>query len=69
MNNRRNDLLQLAACVAGVTIVWCFVLPLLSRQPTIERRLDWLASEQIDASAMYYTELERMEDWMPEGVE
>ncbi|MCO6047610.1 hypothetical protein NG895_27205 [Aeoliella sp. ICT_H6.2] len=69
MNHRRQPVLQLIACLATIAIVWCVLLPRLSRQPSVEQRLDWLAAERIDPSAMFYTELERMPELMPEGVE
>lgn len=69
MNHRSRSLLKLAACLTVVALVWCVLLPRLSRQPRVERRLDWLAAERIDPSAMYYTELDRMPELMPEGVE
>ncbi|REK10962.1 MAG: hypothetical protein DWQ37_15065 [Planctomycetota bacterium] len=39
---------------------WLFVLPWLSGRPRVREHLDWLDARQIDASAMYYTELEAM---------
>lgn len=69
MNVRHQSILKLALCIAVVACVWCQLLPRLSRQESIRKRLDWLANERIDPSAMYYTELERMPELMPEGVD
>jgi hypothetical protein len=55
---------QLCAGVTVIAIVWCIALPRLAREPRIERRLDWLEAERIDPSVKFYTELERMEEFL-----
>ncbi len=53
-----NPQLRFATCVAAMASTWLVVLPHISRLEPIEQRLDWLDAKQIDASAMFYTELE-----------
>ena len=58
---------QLFAGVIVITLVWCIALPRLARQPMVEQRLDWLEAERIDPSVKFYTELERMEEFLEGG--
>ncbi|GAB5512919.1 hypothetical protein [Rhodopirellula baltica] len=55
-----------AGALVGITlllsIVWLVILPAYSRQPKMRQHLRWLDDRGIDPSAMYYTELEVMED-------
>ncbi|MCC9656791.1 hypothetical protein [Rhodopirellula halodulae] len=48
--------------VGLLAIVWLILLPAYARQPKMQAHLHWLDEEGIDPSAMYYTELEVMED-------
>lgn len=43
-------------------LIWCVLLPRIASRPAIRARLDDLAAQGIDASAMYYTELPAMDD-------
>lgn len=45
----------------AIGMIWCGALPLIARRPAISARLDELAAQGIDASAMYYTELPAMD--------
>ncbi len=65
MNLFRNPPLQLGAILSAMTIVWFVLLPRLCRLEPIEQRLDWLDENRIDASAMFYTELESFPSEFP----
>lgn len=54
--------LRLLAVGAGVAAVWCLVLPWLAAQPALQRRIDFLETRRVDPSAMFYTELEAMDE-------
>ncbi|WP_168566221.1 hypothetical protein [Crateriforma spongiae] len=57
--NRRRLALGLAVTVLAT--IWLVVLPAVAKRPAVRQRVRWLKSEGIDPSAMYYTELDRME--------
>jgi hypothetical protein len=44
-----------------ISVVWLVLLPRYARQPAMRNHLQWLDDQKIDPSAMYYTELEAME--------
>ena len=46
------------AAVAGLAIFWLGVLPWLSSQASIRRHVDSLHAADVNASAMFYSELE-----------
>ena len=54
--------LKLLAVSAGVAAVWFLVLPWLAVQPSVQHRIDFLETRRIDPSAMFYTELEAMDE-------
>jgi hypothetical protein len=54
-------IIKLAIACSVLLIVWLVLLPWLAAQPSVESRLDFLDQNGIDASAMYYTELECMD--------
>jgi hypothetical protein len=54
--------MRLGLILASVAIVWCALLPHLANQPTMKRHLKFLDDKGIDPSAMFYTELEMMDD-------
>lgn len=58
--SRRSATLFGALLVIG--LVWCVVLPWLSTRPPVAQRLEWLDDQGIDPSAMFYTELDAMDD-------
>jgi hypothetical protein len=58
---------QLFVGVVVIALVWCIALPRLAEQPMVEQRLDWLEAERIDPSVKFYTELERMEEFLERG--
>lgn len=49
---------QLALVAFGIIVVWGFVLPWFSRQPNVSSWNQRLEEKKIDASALYYAELE-----------
>ena len=61
MSSRRKGWLQLAITTGLVLIVWGSVLPWLSRRPFLRHRIDFLDERGIDPAALYYTDLEVME--------
>lgn len=44
--------------LAAIAWIWLIVLPWVARWPTVEAHLEHLNSKRINASAMFYTELE-----------
>ncbi|KLU02094.1 putative signal peptide and transmembrane protein [Rhodopirellula islandica] len=52
----------LAGLIALLSIIWLVVLPAYARQPEMRQHLKWLDDRGIDPSAMYYTELDVMDD-------
>jgi hypothetical protein len=52
---------RLASAAAIIVAVWCVVLPRLARRSAMHDYLEFLDSKGIDASAMYYTELDAMD--------
>jgi hypothetical protein len=49
---------RLIAIAITASLVWLVVLPWIARWEVVERHLQLLEERQIDASAMFYTELE-----------
>ena len=56
-----NKNLQFGLATLAIAVVWLVVLPWTARQPAVRKHLQWLDSQGIDPSAMYYTELEVMD--------
>ena len=52
--------LRLLAGLAVVAVIWCGLLPRLLRLPPLARHVALMEERQVDPSAMYYTELERL---------
>lgn len=52
---------RFAVAIVAVAVVWLIVLPWLAQRPMMKTHLDWLDARSINASAMYYTELEAMQ--------
>jgi hypothetical protein len=51
---------RLAGAVAVIVAVWCGLLPWLGRTGLVERHVRRLERQEVDAAAMYYTELHRL---------
>ncbi len=60
MQTRDNAWRALALSGLALALVWGVALPWLSARPAVRDRLRFLDAKGIDASAMYYTELEAM---------
>lgn len=50
--------LSAAATLAAVALIWLVILPWLAEQPPIRQHVDSLHAADINASAMFYSELE-----------
>ncbi len=61
-SKRLKGWLALAAWLFALGLVWLVWLPSHAQRPPVRRHLQWLDERGIDPSAMYYTELEVMED-------
>ncbi len=59
---RPSGSIQLAMIVCLLLFVWLMVLPWMATRPGMAAHLDWLEERGIDPSAMYYTELDAMEE-------
>lgn len=53
--------IKLAAALAALATVWLLLLPYASRTPAMQERIQWLETQGVDPSAMYYTELDMMQ--------
>jgi len=60
-DSRRSGWLQLAVALAGILVLWLAVLPWIAAQPPVRRHIEFLEQRQIDPSAMFYTELDTMD--------
>ncbi|TWT49600.1 hypothetical protein Pla22_47970 [Rubripirellula amarantea] len=58
----RRPLLSFVTCVLGIIVTWTVILPWVSSRPAVHQRLEFLDRRGIDPSAMYYTELDVMDD-------
>jgi len=54
--------LMLIGMISAITVVWCVALPKLAEQPRVQEHLVFLDSKGIDPSAMFYTELDAMDE-------
>ncbi len=52
---------RLVIATAAIAAVWLIVLPWIGRHETVRDHITFLDERDIDASAMYYTELDAME--------
>lgn len=51
--------LLLASGLLG--LVWLVILPRISHVPAVRNRIEWLEQHRINPSAMFYTELEQVD--------
>lgn len=58
---RPRGLRQLAACCGIVAVIWLYALPWWAQQPGMAAHLQSLEDQGIDASAMFYTELDALD--------
>jgi len=61
-NQRIRPVLALAISVIALSAVWLVWLPAQANRPAMNRHLQWLDDQGIDPSAMYYTELDVMQE-------
>jgi 4-amino-4-deoxy-L-arabinose transferase-like glycosyltransferase len=54
--------LRLAAWTTGISAVWLIVLPWAAARPAMQQRIGFFEQQRIDPSAMFYTEIEMMEE-------
>lgn len=55
-------IVPLAVTTLAIAAVWLLALPWIAEQPRMKAHLDWLDERGIDPSAMYYTELDAMDE-------
>ncbi|MFY9256693.1 MAG: hypothetical protein WAO83_24780 [Fuerstiella sp.] len=60
MAEKNRSRLALTLASTAVAVVWCVVLPWVSNRPSVQQRIQFLDERGIDASAMFYTELDAM---------
>jgi hypothetical protein len=53
---------SLLAASLTIVLVWGWLLPWASTQPRVKRRLEFLDARGVDPSAMFYTELDAMDE-------
>jgi 4-amino-4-deoxy-L-arabinose transferase-like glycosyltransferase len=54
--------LRLACWTAAAIVVWLVILPWVAARPDMQRRIEFLEQRRIDPSAMFYTEVESMNE-------
>lgn len=60
--HRFYPIFKLLVASATIALVWGIALPWIAKRPMVERRSDFLDDRGIDPSAMFYTELEMMDE-------
>lgn len=60
--SKQTGLIQLLKAVGLIALGWLAILPWIAERPQIKSHLDWLDDRKINPSAMYYTELEAMDE-------
>lgn len=58
---RTSPVQRLVMATATIAAVWLIVLPWIGRHETVRDHITFLDDREIDASAMFYTELDAME--------
>ncbi|TWU23552.1 hypothetical protein [Bythopirellula polymerisocia] len=58
---KQTGMKRLMAASGLIGFAWLLLLPWIAEQPGMKSHLDWLEAQQINPSAMYYTELDVME--------
>lgn len=57
----RDGAVRLVLILMALSVIWLAVLPRLALLPRIAARAEWLREKQIYPAAMYYTEVEALE--------
>jgi hypothetical protein len=57
-----HEKLRLACWTAAAIVVWLVILPWVAARPDMQRRIEFLEQRRIDPSAMFYTEVESMNE-------
>ena len=60
--SNRGGWFALLTSLIAIICVWCILLPWVAAQPTMKQHLQFLDDRGIDPSAMFYTELDAMDD-------
>ncbi len=53
---------RLAAIAAAISVLWLFVLPAIGERDSMRAAIDAREAQGIDSGAMFYTDLELMDD-------
>ena len=56
------DFVKLFCAMVIIAVTWCYLLPLATKQPVVRQRIDFLDDKGIDPTAMFYTDLEIMDE-------
>lgn len=62
----RQQWAQFLILLTGVGLLWLVVLPRIAAIPQIKAEIDFLEEKQIDPTAMFYSDLETIEDTVQE---
>ena len=62
----RQQWAQFLILLAGVGLLWLVVLPRIAAIPQMKAEIDFLEEKQIDPTAMFYSDLETIEDTVQE---
>jgi biopolymer transport protein ExbB/TolQ len=61
-NGSRRGWLCLAGWAVGIAVVWLLILPRAVAWPRMAQRIEFFEQQRIDPSAMFYTDVEAMDD-------
>ncbi|HAH44009.1 hypothetical protein [Gimesia sp.] len=62
----RQQWAQFLILLAGVGLLWLVVLPRIAAIPQMKAEIDFLEEKQIDPTAMFYSDLETIEETVQE---
>ena len=61
-NRPNNGVAKLFCAMSIIAITWCYLLPMATKQPVVRQRIEFLDEKGIDPTAMFYTDLEIMDE-------
>lgn len=66
MTHSRQQWVQFLLLSTGVCLLWLIVFPQIATIPHVQAEIDFLEVKQIDPTAMFYSDLETIEDTVQE---
>ncbi|QDT92068.1 hypothetical protein [Gimesia algae] len=62
MAHSRQQWVQFLSLLTGVCLLWLVILPQIASIPSVKADIDFLEEKKIDPTAMFYSDLETIED-------